>query len=389
MRKNNILFITIIMICFMFMGINGVSAKEKGATCIYKYASGGSNVNNEENVTITLKYDKDGKLTVKADQHKILYCTSYEISNNKDGCSSSNSIKSDKKNNLTVKSDITANDFLVNGYIQACPGTNDIDFVIKGKKVYMSLTSTGLFSWLNKNGLSASPSDAKKAKLTYEDISNGKTGGKKCTYSATDNSDKLTLVYWIKDKTPYSFSLSSKSTSGNTKKYILHSVNGNWTSEDCPKRVSITRMNDKTDWFNSGDKYKVYRGANDGKTTMELKENDDDLKNTDDDSEAGGIDPSDFVEGCGMWGSLLGIIKEILNTVRWFCAGGLVLLTMFDFTKAVSSGDDDGIKKAFKKFVLRSIILALIFILPTLIDFIFDIFSGTDGINVETCIKGF
>lgn len=112
--------------------------------------------------------------------------------------------------------------------------------------------------------------------------------------------------------------------------------------------------------------------------------NDDDSHYDEDDRTPDDINWDD-AEGCDMFGQLLVIIKEIFNTIKWVISFGLVLLTMFDFLKAVVSGDDDTTKKAFNKFVKRIMIVILIFLLPELIDFIISAFK----LNVESCVNGF
>ena len=86
----------------------------------------------------------------------------------------------------------------------------------------------------------------------------------------------------------------------------------------------------------------------------------------------------DISTGCGfVTGGLSKEINKIFNIIK--VAGPLlaVLLGMIDFTKAVASGDaDKEMKDASKRFIRRLIAAALLFIVPTLLAFLINIFIG-------------
>ena len=86
----------------------------------------------------------------------------------------------------------------------------------------------------------------------------------------------------------------------------------------------------------------------------------------------------DISTGCGfVTGGLFKEINKIFNIIK--VAGPLlaVLLGMIDFTKAVASGDaDKEMKDASKRFIRRLIAAALLFIIPTLLAFLINIFIG-------------
>ena len=86
----------------------------------------------------------------------------------------------------------------------------------------------------------------------------------------------------------------------------------------------------------------------------------------------------DISTGCGfITGGLSKEIKKIFNIIK--IAGPIlaVLLGMIDFAKAVASPDaDKEMKDANKRFIRRLIAAALLFIVPTLLSFLINIFIG-------------
>ena len=73
---------------------------------------------------------------------------------------------------------------------------------------------------------------------------------------------------------------------------------------------------------------------------------------------------------------------KIYQWIIIFMVVGLVILTMFDYMKAVIASDDDKIKKANKHVVTRIIIVIIIFLLPTLINMVFNMLLP----SITTCI---
>lgn len=57
-------------------------------------------------------------------------------------------------------------------------------------------------------------------------------------------------------------------------------------------------------------------------------------------------------------------------------------LSVMDYIKAITSHDAEGLKKANGKFVKRLVIGILIFLLPFLLDFLFEAFGVYD---LQTC----
>lgn len=89
------------------------------------------------------------------------------------------------------------------------------------------------------------------------------------------------------------------------------------------------------------------------------------------------------VQGCSVLGSLWKEIKNIYNITWIGLAVGLVLLSMYDFTKAVISEKEDARKKAFKNFEIRLIIIVIFLLLPSLITFVLKFFDPT----IDSCMS--
>ena len=64
----------------------------------------------------------------------------------------------------------------------------------------------------------------------------------------------------------------------------------------------------------------------------------------------------------------------------------LILLTSFDFAKVVFIDDKEGIKGAFKKFGKRAIVAVLIYLIPTILVFVTNIFVSDE---VNKCVEFF
>lgn len=86
---------------------------------------------------------------------------------------------------------------------------------------------------------------------------------------------------------------------------------------------------------------------------------------------------------CGSLGvKLVNWIFRILKIIRYIVPVLVILLGIIDFMKAISSGSDDEMKKAGAKFIKRLIAAALIFIIPFLLEFIFNIIN-VPGLNTN------
>ena len=72
------------------------------------------------------------------------------------------------------------------------------------------------------------------------------------------------------------------------------------------------------------------------------------------------------------------LLEKIFVIIRILTPILLIVFTMIDYTKAIAAGEDE-IKNATTKFIKRSIAAILIFLAPTLIEFIMDVTGISDG----------
>lgn len=90
---------------------------------------------------------------------------------------------------------------------------------------------------------------------------------------------------------------------------------------------------------------------------------------------------------CGIFGDLLqkgGVISDLFFFIQAMAILAAIVLGMVDYFTAMTSGDQDSLKKASKKFINRIIIAVVIAILPILIDFMINTFlSGF----ADSCIN--
>lgn len=98
---------------------------------------------------------------------------------------------------------------------------------------------------------------------------------------------------------------------------------------------------------------------------------------------AGIID--DFRDGCSI------ISRDLRDFINWILslikiAGPIIVIVMgtLDFTKAAASSEADANKKAFDKLTKRLVMAVIIFIIPSLIQFVFsyfDVFNIAEGLD--------
>lgn len=81
--------------------------------------------------------------------------------------------------------------------------------------------------------------------------------------------------------------------------------------------------------------------------------------------------------------SVAWFIVKILNYLRLLGPLMVLVLSSLDFAKAILTSDDESLKKAQSSLITRLILAALLFILPTLIEVILDIFGFTSS---DVCI---
>lgn len=78
---------------------------------------------------------------------------------------------------------------------------------------------------------------------------------------------------------------------------------------------------------------------------------------------------------CGFSARLINWIMKIIKWMRYIVPILLIILSVIDFIRAVSSDSEDEMRKVGAKFVKRLIVAALIFVLPLLLEFVLGIFN--------------
>ena len=84
---------------------------------------------------------------------------------------------------------------------------------------------------------------------------------------------------------------------------------------------------------------------------------------------------------CTYLDPIISIIKTVLNIVRWAIPIILIVIGTFDMMKAVIASKEDEIKAAQKLLIKRVVYAVVIFLIPTIVYFVFNIVSNTDGID--------
>lgn len=84
------------------------------------------------------------------------------------------------------------------------------------------------------------------------------------------------------------------------------------------------------------------------------------------------LDGQDVERQCNsIFGGKFGLqLKQILNIVKFFVPIIIIALAVADFIKALTAQSQDEVKKATNKLVKRLIIGILIFVLPTILEFV-------------------
>lgn len=76
-------------------------------------------------------------------------------------------------------------------------------------------------------------------------------------------------------------------------------------------------------------------------------------------------------------------LQQIYNVMKFGAPLLTIVLTIMDFIKAVSSQDNDQLKKSAKRAIIRVALCLVLFIIPVLINFLFPLFgwNGTCDIG--------
>lgn len=84
---------------------------------------------------------------------------------------------------------------------------------------------------------------------------------------------------------------------------------------------------------------------------------------------------------CTYLDPIISIIKTVLSIVQWAIPIILIVIGTFDMMKAVIASKEDEIKAAQKLLIKRVIYAVVIFLIPTIVYFVFNIVSTTKGID--------
>ena len=116
---------------------------------------------------------------------------------------------------------------------------------------------------------------------------------------------------------------------------------------------------------------------------------DKDKANTDKTDNSSDVEYNQDLECEGLLGdpdnedSVAWFIVKILNYLRLLGPLMVLIFSSLDFIKAILTSDDESMKKAQSNLIIRLILAALLFVLPTLIEVILDIFGITSS---DICI---
>lgn len=96
-------------------------------------------------------------------------------------------------------------------------------------------------------------------------------------------------------------------------------------------------------------------------------------------------------EGCGSNGLLSADMKKVLNLILWYIRIiGVVLaivLSILDYIKVAAGSDDKSLSAANKKFVTRMILVAVLFLLPVLLETVLGLYNPTTAESIKCLTK--
>ena len=79
-----------------------------------------------------------------------------------------------------------------------------------------------------------------------------------------------------------------------------------------------------------------------------------------------------LVNTCDELKPVISLLKSVLSIIQWGIPILLIIMGSIDFGKAAITSDSDALSKATKKFATRIGAGVAVFLLPTIINFIFD-----------------
>lgn len=106
------------------------------------------------------------------------------------------------------------------------------------------------------------------------------------------------------------------------------------------------------------------------------------------------LDTSSFslvAAGCGVLGnpqnpeSTAWLLQELFSIVKYLGPFLLLVLSSIDFIKAIILSDDETMKKAQKRLLIRAVLVVVLFLVPDLIFVLLQIFDIVGNPNSPTC----
>ena len=101
-----------------------------------------------------------------------------------------------------------------------------------------------------------------------------------------------------------------------------------------------------------------------------------------------GLDVFNETNSCGLGEKMVAWLLRILKLLRIIVPILVIVLSTYEYINAILAADDDAFKKVGARFSKRLFIMILFFVLPSLLQFIFNIFN-VDGLNSANpyCLK--
>lgn len=207
------------------------------------------------------------------------------------------------------------------------------------------------------------------------------------SFKAYDNGPDILDLSNIK---AHLFDLADESTYKNLSDFITY--NSSTKTWSCAKKVYIVSTNQASkDFIIPASRYQEYVD-NYGKSSvtaaeLEGTESDEDIcANKNNTGEVNFGDKAEYNCNGILGPEMIDFLQMLLNWVRIIAPILVIVLTSIDFAGAMLKDDKDALTKATSKLVKRLIIAAALFFVPTIINFILDIYSDVRGIDVTTCL---
>lgn len=82
--------------------------------------------------------------------------------------------------------------------------------------------------------------------------------------------------------------------------------------------------------------------------------------------------------------SVAWLLQKILNYVRVIAPVLVLVLSSLDYVKAIFGSDDESLTASHKKLITRLVLVAVLFLLPTLVGVLLDVLGF---VSTDTCVS--